>query len=332
MSECQGERLVIERTGNPEEVLEWVAGTDQITTPGKGEVRVRMLAAPINPADLNFIEGTYGVKAEPPTTPGLEGVGEVEESGDPGFAVGDRVILMRNAHSWAQRRIVSVADVVRVAKDIDLHQAAMMKVNPATAFRLLADFVEPKEGEWVIQNAGNSGVSRCLAGLARARGVKVISFVRRIQLADELREGGAELVVADDDEGLKQALEAMGGANAVLACNSVGGESAHRQMKLLAAGGTHTTYGAMSRKPLTVGAGPLIFNDIRVRGLWVSRWIEVAPREELERTYEMLGEALKAGTISQPVDSTFPLAEFRNALERLNAADRNGKVLFSMGE
>ena len=45
----------------------------------EGGVRLRIVAAPLNPADLNFIEGTYGVKPELPAVPGIEGCGEVIE-------------------------------------------------------------------------------------------------------------------------------------------------------------------------------------------------------------------------------------------------------------
>jgi hypothetical protein len=100
---------------------------------------------------------------------------------------------------------------------------------------------------------------------------------------EELRALGADHVFIDDDDGLAAAKSALGGANAALAFNAVGGDSALRLMKLLREGGTHITYGAMGRKPLTLPNGLLIFRDIRVRGLWVTRWVENAPTAEKSR-------------------------------------------------
>ena len=132
----------------------------------------------------------------------------------------------------------------------------------------------------------------------------------------------------DSPEGYEQAREMLGGGKSKLAFNAVGGDSALRLLKLLANGGTHITYGAMGRKPLTIPNGPLIFGDIRFRGLWVSGWMEKSPREEVEAIYAELAEHLLAGTLRQAVDCVFPLENYREALARLDAADRRGKILF----
>ena len=113
-----------------------------------------------------------------------------------------------------------------------------------------------------------------------------------------------------------------------MAFNAVGGDSALRLLKLLRESGTHITYGAMGRKPLTIPNGLLIFRNIQVRGLWVSRWLESAPMDEVQAVYEDLAGRLLGGKLVQPVDSTYPLEAFREALARLEAPDRSGKVLF----
>ena len=115
---------------------------------------------------------------------------------------------------------------------------------------------------------------------------------------------------------------------AALAFNAVGGESALRLMKLLRESGCHITYGAMGKKPVTIPNGLLIFRDIQVRGLWVSRWIETAPLEEIHAVYKDLAARVAAGKIVQSIDSTFPLEKFQEALARLDAPERSGKVLF----
>src|SRR5258706_3236908 len=71
--------IVLERHGNPAEVLQ--LRDVPVPQPGFRQVRVRMLAAPINPSDLLTIEGRYGRLPELPATPGYEGVGVVEATG-----------------------------------------------------------------------------------------------------------------------------------------------------------------------------------------------------------------------------------------------------------
>ena len=120
-----------------------------------------------------------------------------------------------------------------------------------------------------------------------------------------------------------------GGANAALAFNAVGGDSALRLMKLLRESGTHITYGAMGRKPLTLPNGLLIFRDIRVRGLWVTRWVENFPDSEVRAVYQDLAARVTAGKLIQPVDGSFPLEAHAEAIARVTAPDRAGKVLFA---
>lgn len=319
-------RLVFHETGAPLERLQ--AESFAPPRPGPGEVLVRMLAAPVNPADLNFIEGTYGVKPALPATPGVEGCGEVVESRSPEFEPGDRVIFLRRAATWASHTVVEASILFKLPAGIDPLQAAMLKVNPATAWRLLHGFGKPAAGEWVVQNAGNSAVGRCVIQLARALGIRTVSLVRREELVSELRELGGEVVVLDNDEGLAAAKAAMGGAVAALAFNAVGGDSALRLMNLLRESGTHITFGAMAKRPLTVPNGLLIFRDLRLCGLWVTRWIENAPDAEVRGVYQNLAERVTAGELVQPVDSAHGLEDFTAALGRLTAEDRSGKVLF----
>ncbi|MBN8459654.1 MAG: 2-enoyl thioester reductase domain-containing protein [Verrucomicrobia bacterium] len=299
------------------------------TAPEPGEVLVKLLAAPVNPADLNFIEGTYGVKPALPATPGVEGCGEVVESRSADFQPGDRVIFLRRAATWASHTVVDASILFKLPPKIDPLQAAMLKVNPATAWRLLHGFGKPAAGEWVVQNAGNSAVGRCVIQLAKALGIRTVSFVRREELLTELTALGGDVVVMDNDEGLAAAKQAMGGAVAALAFNAVGGDSALRLMNLLREGGTHITFGAMAKRPLTVPNGLLIFRDLKLCGLWVTRWIENAPDAEVRSVYQDLAERVAAGSLLQPVDSTHALENFAAALGRLTAEDRAGKVLFA---
>ena len=323
-----GNQLVFRQFGPPGEVLEMETDTLISRAPKGGDVLVRILAAPINPADLNTIEGTYGVKPPLPATPGIEGCGVVEVSSSTDFEAGDLVIFLRRASTWASHTTLPGSALFKVPKAIDPLQAAMLKVNPATAWQLLHGFGALKSGEWIVQNVGNSAVGRCVIQLARDLGIRTISFVRRAELLAELTALGADHVFLDDDTGLAAANEALGGANAAFAFNAVGGDSALRLMKLLRESGSHITYGAMGRKPVTVPNGLLIFRDIRVCGLWVSRWIENAPQEEVAAVYQNLAARVVAGKLHQPVDSTFPLEAFPQALARLEAPDRSGKILF----
>ena len=93
---------IYEAHGNPAEVLRVVELP--WPEPAANEVVVKMLAAPINPADLNSIEGKYPIKAPLPATPGMEGAGAVVEVGSDvrDLAIGTQVILPHNFGTWRE--------------------------------------------------------------------------------------------------------------------------------------------------------------------------------------------------------------------------------------
>lgn len=319
------QRVVLERFGPASEGLR----VEELELPALagGEVRVRLLAAPVNPADLNLIEGTYGVTPPLPCVPGIEGCGEIIDSRAAGWSAGTRVLFLDRVGTWRSHLDVDPGRLLALPAGIDARQAAMLKVNPLTAWLLLTGVRPLKEGSWVVQNAANSGVGRCVIQLARELGLRTLNIVRRPELADELRELGADAVVADDESAVAEGLRATGGERPAVGFNAVGGESALRLLDLLADGGIHVTYGAMSRRSLKVPNSFLIFRDLSLRGLWVSRWLESAPRAEVEATYADLARLVKSGGLAQPVDSVYPLAEVREACARAAAGGRAGKVL-----
>src|SRR5256885_15734570 len=97
---------VYETHGNPAEVLRVVDLPR--AQPAANEVVVKMSAAPINPADLNGIEGKYPIKAPLPAVPGMEGAGSVSEVGSAvrDLAIGTQVILPHNFGTWRELAVI----------------------------------------------------------------------------------------------------------------------------------------------------------------------------------------------------------------------------------
>jgi NADPH:quinone reductase-like Zn-dependent oxidoreductase len=84
----------------------------------------------------------------------------------------------------------------------------------------------------------------------------------------------------------------------------------------------------MAKKPLTVPNGPLIFNDIRLRGLWVTQWIRETDPKTLSETYNLLAELVISGKLTQSIDNTLDLSDYTQALARLEQPKRSGKIIF----
>src|SRR5213594_1062772 len=319
---------VYERHGNPADVLR--IESRPWPTPAPDEVLVQMRAAPINPADLNQIEGKYPIRPELPATPGFEGAGVVVDLGTKvtNVAVGDLVILPHNVGTWRDAVVVKAEDLVPVPAGIEPVDAAMLKINPMTAWRLLHDYVDLKKGDWLIQNAANSAAGRAVIQIAHELGYKTVNVVRRAELIDELRTEGGDLVLVDGENLRDEVKGTTGGVPIRLGLNAVGGESALRLANCLAPGSTLVTFGAMSLQPLKIPNGLLIFKDLRFRGIWINKWYDNATMEQRIDAFRPLFDMASRGLLKTKVEKAYPLKEAKAAVGHAAQGRRGGKIIF----
>jgi len=302
--------------GPPETVArveEWELPEQQAS-----EVLVEVLATPVNPADLNYLEGTYAERPAPPFVPGMEGVGRTAD--------GRLVVAPVQRGWWCSHRVLPEDKLYDLPADLPVTTAAMLTVNPPTAYRMLHDFVTLQPGDWIVQNAANSAVGRAVIVLARQLGWRTVNVVRRTELIPELQSLGADIVVTDAKPLSRQIRDLTGGTEPRLALNAVGGESARQVAKSLARHGTMVTYGAMSREPLTVDNRSLIFQDIRFVGFWITDWYRAASRQQVAEMFAALLPL--ANKFAAPVERGYPLAEAAEAITHAKRSSRHGKVLF----
>jgi mitochondrial enoyl-[acyl-carrier protein] reductase / trans-2-enoyl-CoA reductase len=319
---------VYETHGNPADVLH--VESRPWPTPSAGEVIVKMRAAPINPADLNQIEGKYPVRAQLPATPGFEGAGIVAEvHRDVTNVNADAlVILPHNAGTWRDAVAVRADELVVVPAGIEPVHAAMLKINPMTAWRLLHDYVDLARGDWLIQNAANSAAGRAVIQIAHELGYKTVNVVRRSELIGELRAEGGDVVLVDNENLRHEVEDAIGGPPIRLGLNAVGGESALRLANCLAPGSTLVTYGAMSLQPLKIPNGLLIFKDLRFRGIWINKWYDNATPAQRMEAFQHLFEMAKRGLLQTKMEKAYPLSEVKTAVAHAARGQRSGKIIF----
>ncbi len=324
--------VVYERHGNPVDVLR--VEQQPWPKPAPHEAVVQMRAAPINPADLNQIEGKYPVRTELPATPGFEGAGIVVDlgAGVTNVAVGALVILPHNIGTWRDALAVKADELVVVPAGIEPVHAATLKINPLTAWRLLDDYVDLKKGDWLIQNAANSAAGRAVIQIARELGYKTVNVVRRMELIDELRAEGGDVVLVDGEDLREKVKSATSDAPIRLGLNAVGGDSALRLANCLAPGSTLVTFGAMSLQPLKIPNGLLIFKDLRFRGIWINKWYDNATIEERMDAFRPLFEMAERGLLKTKVEKSYPLTEAKAAVAHAAQGKRSGKIVFEFGD
>lgn len=310
----QAKALIFSKHGEPQDVLR--LHTHSISPAHSNLVTIRFLTSPINPADINQIQGLYPSKPtfttslgtpEPVAVGGNEGVAEVVGTGEKikGLKKGDWVVVKKQSFGTWRTHAQTTKDLLLKIEDksgVTPVQVGTVSVNPCTAYRMLRDFPEGglNEGDWFIQNGANSGVGRAAIQLGKLWGYKSINVVRDRPkeeldpLKRELEGLGANAVITDKELEGKEIKDRVaewtnGGREKIrLGLNCVGGKMVNSMAKLLTPGSSLVTYGGMSKQPVTLPTGLLIFKNLKFEGFWMSNWSDRFPDEKIRTIRELL--------------------------------------------
>jgi NADPH:quinone reductase-like Zn-dependent oxidoreductase len=323
--------LRFEAFGEPRQALRLEDVPDPV--PGPGEVRLSMVLRPINPSDLLQVKGVYGRRPILPATAGLEGLGVVEALGPDveGLRPGQRVVPLGAQGTWADQLVTPAGNLVAIPDGLSDEMACQVIVNPLTAWLMAVEELGLGPGDWLVQTASGSAVGRCLLQIAKLRGFKVLSLVRRrtdLALALEAEGVGPVLSTEDPDWG-DRALDLLPPEGATAAVDAVGGIVGGRVAMLLRRGGTLLVYGALSMEPLQVPGGQMIFRTLTLRGFWLTDWKQRTPNVDRDRILAPLLAEMAVGRIGPPVEAVIPLDRHLEAIALAESAGRAGKVLLS---
>ncbi|KAJ4910372.1 putative trans-2-enoyl-CoA reductase [Raphanus sativus] len=313
--------IVYEQQGSPDSV------TRLVNLPPvevrDNDVCVKMIAAPINPSDINRIEGVYPVRPPVPAVGGYEGVGEVYAVGSNVSALspGDWVIPSPPSSGTWQTYVVKEESVWhKIDKSCPMEYAATITVNPLTALRMLEDFKPLASGDSVVQNGATSIVGQCVIQLARLRGISTINIIRDRPGSDEAKENlkalGADQVFSESHLNVKNVKSLLGELpEPALGFNCVGGNAASLVLKFLREGGTMVTYGGMSKKPVTVSTTAFIFKGLELKGFWLQNWLSLGKVKECREMIDYLLGLARDGKLKYETELV-PFDEFPVALDK----------------
>ncbi|CAJ0945618.1 unnamed protein product, partial [Mesorhabditis belari] len=332
--------LRFHKNGDPREVLQMEKEKFQFKLE-EGQVLIRWLCSPINPLDINIVQGVYAIQRELPAIGGSEAAGRVVKThANSTLKQGDLVFpfISMSPNCWTDYSVANEDQLVKVDSRIDPLMASTFSVNPCTAWQMLRNFVEMNAGDWIIQNSANSGVGRSVIQLAKAWGIHSINIVRDRanieKLKIELKHIGATHVFTEEEFAkngrtfVREIVQNTHGGTVKLAFNGVGGRSCLAIAGALARGGTLITYGGMSKKAHEFSTAQLVFNDIRVRGIANGMWLMEGGHEEIvERMLKDLQELAVLGKLTPPPLDYHKIEDFKIAIE--NSMDgKHGKQMF----
>ncbi len=317
--------IQISQFGNPSDVVR-VVDLPEPPAPGAGEVKVAVELSPLNLHDLLLVSGQY-VRPPLPLVLGNEGIGRIVEvgSGVDTVEVGDLVVLPLLAGAWREQLVLGAEGLFRLPEG-NVEQLSMVSGNPATAGLILSEYADLEPGDWVVQNAANSGVGRSLIALAKTRGFRTINLARDESTLADLTKSGADIVHLDDASAAEDVRREIGDGRIALAVDSVGGDSAGRLVDLLSDGGRLVTYAAATGQPMSISAYSLIGKHVTVRGF------SIADFDYATKVLPVIHEAaplVASGALFVPVAAVFELDDIQAAIQQVL---RGGKVLLKVAQ
>lgn len=318
-------RIVFHQFGKPADILN--AESAEILTPGPDEVLIKVLASPINPSDIMFVQNLYGIRPQLPSGAGFEGVGMVEAVGSNAkVAVGTRVSFTAIG-AWSEYVITNHRTLIPVPDAMDDETAAQLFVNPFTAVAMVEDS-GVKEGEWLMITACTSALGKMVIQICKMRGIKTIGTVRRNDHNEELKALGVDEIINTAEENLPKRVQQITnyeGVRAVLEC--VGGETASEALKCMGRGAMMLIYGVLSLQDPKINIGLMIFRELTLKGFWLTDWMRRVDGSTRQKVSQEVITLLATGQVKMPIEATYTLDEIKTAVAHADAPGRWGKVL-----
>lgn len=264
-----------------------------------------------------------------PSIPGNEGVGVVEDIGKDVQCIkpGNKVIVTKPVQGTWRNIATFCQDVLRVVPDeLGIVEAATIAVNPCTAYRMLTDFIDVRNGGVVIQNGANSACGQYVIQICKAWGVQNINIVRNRPDIAELKKYleclGATYVLTEDELRSTNIFKNKEIDKPSLALNCVGGKNSLEMMRHLNHSGKMVTYGGMSREPVSILTSAFIFKNLSFYGFWMTAWNAKANPQEKDEMMTDIETMMCDNKLKAPVHKMVKFDNYEEALQ--NALSSKG--------
>ncbi|MEY3240688.1 MAG: hypothetical protein RIR11_2126 [Bacteroidota bacterium] len=322
--------ITFEAPGKPADIL---VLTDIATPePKAGEVRMRVLLAPINPSDIMYVQNMYGIRPVFPTAQaGFEAVGIVDACGEGvQIPIGTRASFT-SIGTWAEYAIASAKGLIPVPDTMTDEAAAQLFVNPFTAYAMVLES-GVEAGDYLMLSAAGSAFGKMVIQVCKMKGIKTIGTVRRPDMVESLLALGADHIIDTSTESLtRRVKEITQGAGVKCILDAVAGPAAAQMLPCLAQKGRMLVYGALSLSDIPVNAGIMIFKEISIQGFWLTGWMKDARPEHKKEVFSQVVSLLAEGKVHLPVEATYNLDEIAQAVVHADAEGRTGKILLRIG-
>ncbi len=324
-----------------------VVGERPQAEPGPGQVRVRLAAAACNHVDLYMRDSGVGITHELPLILGVDGAGTVDAlgAGVRGWQPGQRVVIypaefcgacefcrrgeqmlclackINGEHidgTFADSVCVAAHNLFAIPDSMSFETAATLPVAYLTAWRMVMTQAALRPSETVLVHGVGGGVALASLQLARYAGCRVIATTSSAEKIARARELGADRVIDYRSEDVVEAvMQATDGRGVDAVVDNVGAQTWPISLRAVRRGGRIVTCGATSGPNPKADLQRVFIRQIRISGS------TLGSQDEFRRLLLAVGE----GRVAPVIDRVYPLADARQALDRLTRAEQFGKLV-----
>lgn len=303
----------------------------------KGQVLVKMLATPVNPSDLVYLLGKYGLAPNNGAYVGFEGCGIVVDANAGLYGkwlIGKRVAVSAQPGIdgvWAKYAVTKANFCLPVRKSLSDEQAATIIVNPCTSV-CMVERAKTLKAKAIVINAAASQVGKGVLRYAKMLGIKTIATVRNESNVAVLQKLGADqvLLTTSDDfqEKLKQACKTL---KASVLLDSVAADDTPNLLKAMPNNSTAIVYGRLTETFDPVGGlfsvADVIFRNIKIEGFWLAKYIGDANPWQVISLSRKVQKLFEQGVFHTDIYASVNFDDFSNALDHYAKHKSDGKVI-----
>jgi NADPH:quinone reductase len=295
-------------------------------SPGEGQVRVRIMAAGVNPVEAYIRSGSYALKPTLPYTPGSDGAGIVEEVG-PGvvsWKEGDRVYLSGSlSGTYAEVAICARHQVHSLPENVSFQQGAALGVPYGTAYRALFQRARVNAGETALIHGATGGVGIAAVQLSIAAGLVVFATGGSSRGRALLAEQRAHHVLDHTSKEYLEAIQSLTDGRGVdVIIEMLANVNLSNDLKILAKNGRVVVIGNRSD---SVGINPrdLMTRDAAIMGMVLFN----AGETDLKTIHAGLVAGLSNNTLRPVIGKEFPLKDASLAHHAIMENGAYGKII-----
>ncbi len=299
---------------------------------GDRQLLVDIAAAGVNFPDILRIAGKYQVKTPTPFIPGNEGAGTVAAVGKDvtRFAVGDRVVVMSDSGTFAEKCVADEMTTMPLPAGLDFEQGAGFTVTYGTSYHAFKQsaHLEPDETVLVLGAAGGVGITA--VEIAKAMGARVIAAASTDDKLAFAKQAGADELVNYSTQPLKETVkELTGGEGVDVVYDPVGGELADQALRATAWHGRYLVIGFASGDIPKFPANIALLKEASIIGVWWGTWASKNPKLQMQNVMEMAA-LIKEGRLEPRVTEAYALDDYVKAFSAITERRALGKVVLKM--